>query len=328
MTSLRGRRLALDMTQAELARRSGLSRQLVGAVEAGRHSPSVTAALALAAALDCRVEDLFAPQEERAKPVGGGVPEGAPVAACRVGDGLSYAALPERGAWGSSWHAADGVVRGDGVDLFPGATGAGVAVAGCDPALGLAAELLPRRGPERLAVFHASSGAALEALRAGQVHAALVHGRAEDLEPPRGMASWRIAAWEVGLAARPGTALDLGGLGGARIARREKRAAAQQALERALARTGRRGPLQGPVASGHLDAVRRVVYGGVDAAVTMRAAALAYGLAFRPLEHHVVELRIEPRWMSEPGVRALGDLLASRAWRARLASVGGYELPA
>ena len=46
-------------SQEELARLSGLSRAGVSAIETGRLIPSAAAALALAAALECRVEDLF-----------------------------------------------------------------------------------------------------------------------------------------------------------------------------------------------------------------------------------------------------------------------------
>ena len=46
-------------SQEELARLSGLSRAGVSAIETGRLIPSAAAALALAAALGCRVEDLF-----------------------------------------------------------------------------------------------------------------------------------------------------------------------------------------------------------------------------------------------------------------------------
>jgi DNA-binding XRE family transcriptional regulator len=43
----------------ELAGRAGISRAAVSAIEGDRLSPSVTTALALAAVLDCSVEELF-----------------------------------------------------------------------------------------------------------------------------------------------------------------------------------------------------------------------------------------------------------------------------
>src|SRR4051812_26071876 len=56
---LREHRTRRDWSQGELARRSGLSRTGVSAIEMGRLVPSTAAALSLAAALECRVEDLF-----------------------------------------------------------------------------------------------------------------------------------------------------------------------------------------------------------------------------------------------------------------------------
>src|SRR3954447_5955510 len=57
-TDLRDRRTRRGWSQEELARRSGLSRAGISAVETERLIPSAAAALALAAALECRGEDL------------------------------------------------------------------------------------------------------------------------------------------------------------------------------------------------------------------------------------------------------------------------------
>ncbi len=56
---VRDRRTLRRWSQEELARRAGLSRAGISAIETGRLIPSAAAALALAAALECRVEDLF-----------------------------------------------------------------------------------------------------------------------------------------------------------------------------------------------------------------------------------------------------------------------------
>src|SRR5262245_43436690 len=52
-------RQARDWTQDQLAQAAGLSRTGISAIEAARLVPSVAAALGLARALDCTVEDLF-----------------------------------------------------------------------------------------------------------------------------------------------------------------------------------------------------------------------------------------------------------------------------
>lgn len=48
------------LSQEELARQVGTTRQTISALERGRSIPSVSLALALARALDCSVEELFA----------------------------------------------------------------------------------------------------------------------------------------------------------------------------------------------------------------------------------------------------------------------------
>jgi putative transcriptional regulator len=57
--SLKEERARLGLTQAELAERVGVSRKTVNTVENGVFVPSTTLALKLAAALGCRVEDIF-----------------------------------------------------------------------------------------------------------------------------------------------------------------------------------------------------------------------------------------------------------------------------
>lgn len=58
------RKMAGDLTQKELARAVGVSRQTIVAVERGSYNPSVKLALKLARALLVRVEELFELTEE------------------------------------------------------------------------------------------------------------------------------------------------------------------------------------------------------------------------------------------------------------------------
>lgn len=56
------RRLRFDageMTQAELARRAGVTRQTIIAIEQGRYSPSLEVAFRVAAALDAPIGKVF-----------------------------------------------------------------------------------------------------------------------------------------------------------------------------------------------------------------------------------------------------------------------------
>ena len=56
---LRALRAERDLTQAALAEAVGVSRKTINTVENGVFTPSTTLALKLAAALGCRVEDVF-----------------------------------------------------------------------------------------------------------------------------------------------------------------------------------------------------------------------------------------------------------------------------
>src|SRR5437870_1225915 len=85
---VRRHRTAKDWSQAELARRAGISRAAVSAIEIDRLVPSVAAALALADAFGCSVEDLFG-----TKPAASGEPAWA---------------WPPTQAAGRYWHAGVG----------------------------------------------------------------------------------------------------------------------------------------------------------------------------------------------------------------------------
>jgi DNA-binding XRE family transcriptional regulator len=58
-TKLKTRRILADLTQEDLAKKVGVTRQTVLAIEKGNYAPSVLLAIRLARALGCTVEDLF-----------------------------------------------------------------------------------------------------------------------------------------------------------------------------------------------------------------------------------------------------------------------------
>lgn len=51
--------LAGEMTQAELGRRVGLTRQTIAAIEAGKYSPTLETAYRIADVFEKRLEDVF-----------------------------------------------------------------------------------------------------------------------------------------------------------------------------------------------------------------------------------------------------------------------------
>lgn len=315
-------RLRAGLGQGELAERAAVSRQAIGALEAGRHLPRVDAALRIARALGTDVETLLAPEDAEVVAWDGRtLREGTPVRVTRVRD-RPVAVPVADGDVGALFAAPDATVRDGQVDLLPGGEVGGFLVAGCDPALGVLAACGPRRGAGRLLPTVATTGAATAALLAGRVHAALVH----DLAPPptpQGRHPVRLpfARWRTGLALPAGG--DLGAVlaGRSPVVQREVGASAQAAYERGATRA----PAAGPVASSHLDAARRAAASG-HAAVTIEPAAASLGLDFHPFETHTVELWIAAHAADHPGARVLADLLAGRELRARIGGLPAYEL--
>jgi DNA-binding XRE family transcriptional regulator len=328
--ALRERRLQCGLTQTELAARAGVSRQLVAAVEAGRHAPAVDAALGLAQALATTVEDLFAADEPAVVPaLEGRLRDRAALRVGRVGDRLVAAEIADHGVAGAGWARPDGSSERGAVRLFAGANPAGTVLAGCDPAFGLAERMLDGLGSRSLLAISAPTGTALRALRRGRVHAAVVHGVQDDLPAaPVPVLRWHVARWQVGLGLAPSARARslhdvLAGL--VPIAQREPTAASQQAFERARTAAGKPEQAAGPRAGGHLDAARiAATLGG--AAVTTEGAAHAFGLRFFALEDHVVELWAAERWLDHAGIDALADLLTTSAFTERVAHYGGYDL--
>jgi len=56
-------REALGLTQAELAKRTGVSRQAINAIETGKYDPSIWLAYALAKTFGRAIEDVFVFEE-------------------------------------------------------------------------------------------------------------------------------------------------------------------------------------------------------------------------------------------------------------------------
>lgn len=324
MSRLRTLREAAGLTQRELAQRAGVSRQLVGTVETGRHVPRVDAALALAHALDADVSWLFS-EPESAAPVdvvsGARAVAGSVVRAARVGDRVVTA--PPRVSSGG-FDVADVTVGGDGA--LTASIPDGFVIAGCEPALLMLERVLCERGTSAMAV-NTASASARAALTDGRTHAAVVHGspawRAD--EPPDGVVVYRLGAWRVGLSAAadsPDAWWSRALAGDGPVIQREDGAGVQRSF--VSARTSP-APVAGPRVSSHIEAASASLLAGLPA-VTIEPAALAVGAVFHPLDLHTVELWIDERWIDLPSVRAAIGVLGERRLLDRLRAVGGYDL--
>ncbi|MDZ7679812.1 MAG: helix-turn-helix domain-containing protein [Acidimicrobiales bacterium] len=330
---IRATREQRGWSQQELARRAGVTRQLVSSIEAGRHSPNVAAALGLAAALGATVESLFGsgPTRDGVASVDGARPGNGPVRAAVVGDRVVTADLAHADDDLERWDLANAVVAGDRIEwLHPGADEA-VMVAGCDPMLGLLATVVEHESPHRVIAVHRSTGRALDALAEGHVHAVVVHGPSGTLPaPPVAVRRIHLARWQVGLAGRhTPPSLEVIAAGGTDVIQREGSAGTQQALVRALVALGGDPAPPGPVASGHLDVarrLRRVATGSATAGITMEAAARAFDLAFDPIEVHTAELWIDRRFAGIPALATMVELLAGATVSRQVAALGGYDL--
>ena len=324
-TRLRAARESAGLSQQDLAVRAGVSRQLVGAVEAGRHLPRVDSALALASVLGVTVDSLFGAASVPIDIASGrATSDGAFVRVGRVGD-RSVTAPIRVGPDG--WEAADAMVSEGRINSFAGA-GPGIVVGGCEPGLVLLERMLRTGGAGAIAVSLTSTSA-LACLLAGRLHAAVVHGpeadlvvRARDLAVTR----FHLARWQVGIAAGPDAAKDWWKralTGKVAVIQREPGAGVQRAFRDAIPKA--RQSVPGPRAESHIEAARWAMAMDLPA-VTMEPAARAVGAGFHPIEVHSAQLWVAQSWVDDGVVEeAIAILLGSR-FRRQLAGVGGYDL--
>ncbi len=356
--NLRQTRTRLGMSQQDLAGRARVTRQTIGAVEAGQYAPSATVALRLAKALGRRVEDLFWLEEEPP------VVEAIPATGVPAGQGQRMALARVDGRWvahslmggsGYRWEMLpiDGDGDWDGVaDQMrirtlddPEALLRSVAVAGCTPALSLWARAAERWNPG-LRVFwtFANSTEALERLARGEVHAAGVHlydDRSDSFNTPfvrqalpdRTVLLVNLGVWEEGLVVPPGNPKGLIGAAdlaqeGVVIINREEGAGSRQLLDRMLSRAHvPPAAVRGyeDLARGHIEVATAVAEGRADAGVTARAVAASLGLDFVPWHQARYDIAIPQSYMEEEPVQQLISTLGHRRVRAQLQLLGGYD---
>jgi len=354
--SLREARAAAGLSQAELAQRAGISRQALGAIEAGTYQPGVTVAIALARELGQSVEALF-----------GAVPTYTFESATWIGDKVHRVATPgERVALSHvngrivatplqnpalKLAVASGVVKS--------ASGASVtvesfrskeeinstlAIAGCDPAVSILSEWLARRRPPiEVVTLSCSSRSAIAALNAGRVHVAGIHLRDSrsgeyNVRPARSVYHQpaefiTFACWEIGIAMKSGPRAQIAKIDdlarpGIKIVNREIGSGARLALDDALRNLGLKGPQIAGYdreVGGHLEVAAAVARGEADAGPTLRVAAEAYGVGFIPIREERYDLVVPKCEMESEPVRAMLDALNSSRFARELAELCSYD---
>lgn len=336
--SVASRRAACGWSQAELATRAGIPRTTISAIEGERLTPSVTAAMALAAALDCTVEELFGggnmPSIKPAGPEWAWQPRGE---SCRywqaeVGgqsllypvESLALNAQPHDGIW------SGGVLR----ETVPAMTTATLVIACCDPAAGLLAAEYARASGFRMLVIERSGAAALDLLKSGVVHLAGIH-RSTREQPGRnaetvlgrlggGHRLLRVAEWEEGLALRASDRSRSFQSVARRCdqwALREPGSAARECLDELLASR----PAPGRCVHGHLAVAEAVRAGWADAGVCVRIAAEEAGLNFLPVRAESLDFCVPNSHARDPRVQALIRLLRGKSHRRLIAELPGYD---
>jgi molybdate-binding protein/DNA-binding XRE family transcriptional regulator len=328
-------RQARGLTQDELAQAAGLSRSGVSAIEAARLVPSVAAALGLARALGCQVEDLFGSRPAASTVEFAWLPVAFP---CRYWlaeiDGRTLLFPTESGPSGALMH--DGIARHS--TDFPAVSEIArrtLVLASCDPAAGYLAATYRRHGGFRMLVFSRSSGEALSLVEQGLAHVAGVHLAAADDSRGNAVAIakrkslnnlelLRVARWEEGLACQPGARIRSAAAAARSKLRwvgRSAGAGARCCQDELLG--ARRSPRH--VARDHRGIVEAIRSGWADVGVCLRLASEEGQLAFLPVREENYDLCFPRQEAADPRIVALIDTIRSSEYRSLLAELPGYR---
>ncbi len=328
-------RIARGWSQDELAARSGVSRSGISAIEIQRLVPSAAAALALAQAFGCRVEDLFSLGGSPSEVSWAMSPTRYPTRYWRAevaGRQLLYPAE----MLGESVLPHDGMFDGQSlIATGPEDPTRTLVMACCDPAVGLLVHELARRANIRLLVIPRSSRQALALLRERVVHVAGVHLSHADGEGNRSAVEqtlgpqWsfqllRAAHWEEGLALAPQQQLrtvDAALATRLRWIGRETGSGAQQCLQEL------RGDRPAPrhQALSHRGVAEAIRAGFADAGVCLRLVSDQAGLDFLSVRHEAYDLCFSADEAQNPRVQALIEVVQSPAYRQMIGELPGYS---
>jgi putative molybdopterin biosynthesis protein len=347
------------LTAIEMAKRIGVSRQTIYAMEMGTYVPNTVLALKLAQVLEVKVEDLFRledteaptgtqtaellPSEQEAQP-------GLPVQLCEVDEKL-VAVLPSPVAW--SLPPADAVLIDSGkragkakVQLFQNEEKQfrkRLLIAGCDPGISVLLRHLQREGVEAVVAYRNSSQS-LDLLKRSMVHVAGSHLRDEATGesnlpvirkqfPKDSVAVISYAIWQQGIVVARGNPKGIKTIEDLTrrnvvLVNREPGSGSRNLLDSHLRRAGivpKAVKGYEETATGHLPAAWKVKNGDADCCLATKIAACVFGLDFIPLESERYDLVIHNENLSHPSVQILLETLGRSAFRRELEGLGGYD---
>lgn len=330
--------MARQWSQADLATRAGISRAAVSAIEGQRLVPSVAAALSLAAALECSVEELFssAPQDSQLTTASrwawGNSTESSRYWCGRV-QGQTFFYPAEATPLGEIPHDGCGPPETNPARLRM--ADATLVMASCDPAAGLLSRFYERETGYRLLVFSRSSQQAVELLHRGVVHLAGIHLACADnrdgnlavvretvMEPVRLLS---MADWQDGLAVGPRVAArTVRGILQDRITwiGREPGSGARRCLDELL--QDRAAPRK--IARDHRGVAEAIRSGWADAGVCLQIAAEEAGLRFLPIRTENYDLCYLRSSADDPRIASLVKVIRSTEFRRQLGELPGYDV--
>ncbi len=348
------------LAAADLAKRVGVSRQTIYAIESGSYIPNTSVALGLARELEVSVEDIFslaAPPSSEAECLSATVVSQSPAA---PGKPVRVSRIKEQ------WVAVPAecqpyfLPEADGLVVQPGKSrnkakvrilGAHEAlpkrlvIAGCDPAIGVLAHMTEKLSGVEVVLAPAPSRLAIEWLRDGKVHVAGSH--LEDRHtgefnlpllrqriPDEALTVVTFARWEEGFVVVPGNPLKIRRIEDlarpkVRLVNRQPGSGSRALVDRLLrdaavpadSVTG-----YDDIAEGHLAAAYAVSVGAADCCVATQSAARAFGLDFVPLHSERFDLAVRREFLDLPAVRCLLDVLQRASLRRKLQSLCGYDI--
>ncbi|MBC7882619.1 MAG: helix-turn-helix domain-containing protein [Anaerolineae bacterium] len=353
---LRQLRSRLGLSQQDLARAAGITRQTVGGIETGLYAPSAHVALRMAQALSCRVEDIFWLEELKTTLQAvcrndAVFKAGQPLLLAAVGQRWVAHPLEGEAAFRSEMIPADAIALKDGSEIevelldTPERLAGTLVLAGCSPAFSLLSRLSERWSAElRVHWLFANSTRALAHLANGEVHAAGVHlidpasgecnqGFVRRALPGLDSVLVTLGWWQEGLLVAPGNPRNLKkgadlAQPGVCIVNREAGAGCRHLLEGVLQQEG--VPFQAVQGfskqlGDHQAVARAVAAGRSDGAVSTEAIAKIYSLDFVPWRRVRFDLAIPRAYLTSPPMQRLIDALQNSQVRRQLQQLAGYD---